>query len=163
MIAAMPRATLPNRLVRNRGWLVVAVALLAAWLWWQQSPAWHDASRRPPAVPAPQEGPRTRLPDPATRTSHRALPPEAYATLALIERGGPFPYRQDGTTFQNRERLLPRRERGWYREYTVRTPGEGDRGARRIVTGGRPPGEFWYSADHYRSFRRIDARGRPLQ
>jgi guanyl-specific ribonuclease Sa len=54
---------------------------------------------------------------------------------------------------------LPSRPRGWYREYTVETPGSDDRGARRIVAGGDPPGEFWYSDDHYRSFRRIDAQG----
>ena len=81
------------------------------------------------------------------------LPPEARHTLALIRAGGPFPYAQDGRTFGNRETLLPRRERGYYREYTVSTPGARDRGARRIVAGGR--GEFYYTADHYRSFQRI--------
>lgn len=83
------------------------------------------------------------------------LPPEALTTLALIERGGPFPYRKDGTTFHNRERLLPQKPRGYYREYTVPTPGERTRGARRIVTGGTPPEIYYYTADHYRSFRRI--------
>jgi guanyl-specific ribonuclease Sa len=83
------------------------------------------------------------------------LPREALETLALIERGGPFPYRKDGTVFQNRERLLPVQPRGYYREYTVPTPGARDRGARRIVTGGDPPQVFYYTADHYRSFRRI--------
>jgi ribonuclease T1 len=81
------------------------------------------------------------------------LPPEARATLALIKAGGPFPYAQDGRNFQNREKLLPLRGRGYYREYTVRTPGARDRGARRIVAG--RDGEFYYTADHYRSFRRI--------
>jgi ribonuclease T1 len=81
------------------------------------------------------------------------LPAEARETLRLIERGGPFPYRKDGTTFGNRERLLPSQPRGYYREYTVRTPGARDRGARRIVTG--RSGERYYTADHYRSFRRI--------
>lgn len=85
------------------------------------------------------------------------LPPEAFDTLRLIRAGGPFLHRQDDGVFGNRERLLPARPRGWYREYTVRTPGARDRGARRIVTGGRPPSEFFYSDDHYRSFRRIDA------
>lgn len=88
--------------------------------------------------------------------SHVGLPPEAIETLALIQRGGPFPYRKDGTTFQNRERLLPARPRGYYREYTVPTPGSRDRGARRIVTGGDPPEVFYYTADHYRSFRQIE-------
>lgn len=86
------------------------------------------------------------------------LPPEAVHTLALIVRGGPFPYRKDGTVFQNRERLLPGKPRGYYREYTVPTPGARDRGARRIVTGGEPPEVYYYTADHYRSFRRIEPR-----
>ena len=81
------------------------------------------------------------------------LPAEAHHTLALIKAGGPFPHAQDGSTFGNRERLLPRRERGYYREYTVRTPGARDRGARRIVAGSS--GEFYFTADHYRSFQRI--------
>lgn len=89
------------------------------------------------------------------------LPPEARATLALIRQGGPFPYRKDGTVFENRERLLPAKPRGYYREYTVPTPGSRDRGARRIVAGSGPQGdvrnsgEYWYTHDHYRSFRRI--------
>ena len=81
------------------------------------------------------------------------LPPEAKQTLARIEAGGPFPYKQDGRVFHNRESLLPQRERGYYREYTVRTPGARDRGARRIVAGRE--GEYYYTEDHYRSFRRI--------
>lgn len=82
-----------------------------------------------------------------------ALPPEARETLARIERGGPYPFRNDGTTFHNRERLLPQRSRDYYREYTVPTPGRGDRGARRIVAGAG--GERYYTEDHYRSFKRI--------
>jgi ribonuclease T1 len=81
------------------------------------------------------------------------LPLEARATVALIREGGPFPYRKDGVAFGNRERLLPKAPRGYYREYTVPTPGAGDRGARRIVAGGN--GELYYTDDHYRSFRRI--------
>lgn len=81
------------------------------------------------------------------------LPIEARATLERIKAGGPFQYPQDGRVFSNRERLLPRKRRGYYREYTVRTPGAPDRGARRIVAGGR--GEYYYTDDHYRSFRRI--------
>ena len=85
------------------------------------------------------------------------MPAEAQATYALIRRGGPFPYSKDGTTFFNREGLLPARPRGHYKEYTVPTPGSRDRGARRIVVGGDPKasGDFWYTDDHYRSFRRI--------
>lgn len=81
------------------------------------------------------------------------LPPEARATLDLIAVGGPFPYDQDGATFQNRERLLPIRPAGTYREYTVETPGSPDRGARRIVTAST--GESYWTADHYASFARI--------
>ena len=84
------------------------------------------------------------------------LPPEAVATLARIEAGGPFAYRQDGNVFENREQRLPRQPRGYYREYTVETPGSPDRGARRIVAGGDPPVEFFYTSDHYRSFRRLE-------
>jgi len=82
-----------------------------------------------------------------------ALPLEARQTLALIKAGGPFPYPKDGAVFGNREGLLPKRNRGYYREYTVKTPGAKDRGARRIVAG--RAGEFYYTQDHYRSFRRI--------
>src|ERR1043166_2878443 len=81
------------------------------------------------------------------------LPREARATLALIKKGGPFPYRQDGVTFGNRERLLPLRARGYYREYTVITPRSRDRGGRRIIAG--VAGEYYYTEDHYRSFKRI--------
>lgn len=81
------------------------------------------------------------------------LPPEARATLALIQKGGPFPYSRDGVVFNNREGQLPRRSRGYYHEYTVPTPGARDRGARRIVLGER--GEIYYTDDHYRSFRRV--------
>lgn len=81
------------------------------------------------------------------------LPPEARQTLLLIKRGGPFPYPRDGITFGNRERLLPLQARNYYREYTVPTPGVKHRGARRIVAGGTD--EYWYTADHYRSFKRI--------
>lgn len=81
------------------------------------------------------------------------LPSQAHETLALIERGGPFPYRQDGQIFQNREGILPQKPRGYYHEYTVKTPGERDRGARRIVTG--EAGELYYTDDHYASFRVI--------
>jgi ribonuclease T1 len=81
------------------------------------------------------------------------LPPEARQTLEQVKRNGPFPHAQDGRTFGNREKRLPARAHGYYREYTVRTPGASDRGARRIVAGNG--GEFYYSEDHYRSFRRI--------
>jgi ribonuclease T1 len=81
------------------------------------------------------------------------LPPEARRTLALIKKGGPYPYAKDGAVFGNREGRLPKQKRGYYREYTVKTPGERTRGARRIVAG--RGGEYWYTEDHYASFRRI--------
>ncbi|WP_409202304.1 ribonuclease domain-containing protein [Suttonella sp. R2A3] len=82
---------------------------------------------------------------------------EINLTVAKIKQGGPFPYPgRDGSTFQNREGLLPEKPNGYYREYTVPTPGASDRGARRIVTGGNPPEIFYYTADHYRSFQRIE-------
>jgi len=83
----------------------------------------------------------------------KQLPKEAIETIALIRKGGPFPHDRDGVTFGNREKLLPARERGWYREYTVKTPGERTRGARRIVAG--RDGTLYYTDDHYQSFRRI--------
>ncbi len=83
-----------------------------------------------------------------------ALPPEGRATIRLIEAGGPFPYAKDGVKFGNNERILPRRAFGYYREYTVPTPGSKTRGARRIVTGNDDT-EFYYTPDHYATFLRI--------
>jgi ribonuclease T1 len=81
------------------------------------------------------------------------LPPEARSTLALIRKGGPYPYAKDHAVFGNREARLPRQKHGYYREYTVKTPGERTRGARRIVAG--KGGEMFYTDDHYNTFRRI--------
>jgi len=106
-------------------------------------PAWSRTSDNPTAVAS---------------VASTTLPPQAQATHRLILSGGPFPYRKDGTVFGNRERLLPMRTRGHYREYTVPTPGSPDRGARRIVCGGDAPTQpeaCYYTADHYASFRRI--------
>jgi ribonuclease T1 len=83
----------------------------------------------------------------------RDLPEEARQTLELIKSNGPFPHKQDGSTFGNREKRLPLRAQGYYREYTVKTPGARDRGARRIISGNG--GEFYYTEDHYKSFMRI--------
>jgi ribonuclease T1 len=85
--------------------------------------------------------------------SLKTLPQEARQTVALIRSNGPFPYQRDGAVFGNREGRLPKRERGYYREFTVKTPGGKDRGARRIVAGKN--GELYYTQDHYRSFLRI--------
>jgi len=129
-------------MLRKLSWSSLAAVLLALWL------AGGVAIARPPAgITA------------AIRVAD--LPREARVTLALIKRGGPFPYRKDGSVFGNRERRLPLRPRGYYTEYTVRTPGSRDRGARRIVAGrgqsGDPAtgGEYYYTGDHYETFRRI--------
>jgi ribonuclease T1 len=91
--------------------------------------------------------------EPLPTVALRDLPAEAQTTYRLIRQGGPFPYRKDGSVFGNFEKRLPLYARGYYREYTVPTPGARNRGARRIVTGNG--GEFYYTADHYNSFRRI--------
>ena len=85
------------------------------------------------------------------------LPRQGRETYQLILQGGPFPYDKDGTVFGNRERLLPAHRRGYYLEYTVKTPGSRNRGARRIVCGGQPrkPDACYYTADHYASFRKM--------
>jgi ribonuclease T1 len=101
------------------------------------------------------KGPRA---DVGAATVHvTELPHQGRETYELIRLGGPFPYDKDGTVFGNRERLLPTEKRGYYREYTVKTPGSRDRGARRIVCGGPPrtPHACYYTADHYASFRKI--------
>lgn len=82
-----------------------------------------------------------------------ALPQQARNTLVLIDKGGPFPYDRDGIVFGNNEKILPARPRGYYREYTVPTPGERDRGARRLIVG--RDGDVYYTDDHYDSFRQV--------
>lgn len=134
------------RLTGRKFWLLLgalgALAILAEGGWLSRERA--DLARVDER-PAPSQA------DPA-----RGLPAEAHETLRLIERGGPFPYDRDGSVFQNREGRLPAEPRGYYREYTVPTPGASDRGARRIVTGGNPPSVYYYTADHYRTFRVIE-------
>ena len=85
------------------------------------------------------------------------LPPQGQTTFRLIYQGGPFPYEKDGSVFGNRERMLPHQRRGYYREYTVKTPYARNRGARRIVCGGpaTTPDKCFYTGDHYASFREI--------
>lgn len=125
---------------------LVALLIVIATLWlWQGGGA--------PGTPAPAPRPLDTSAAEARGSLPAFLPPEAADTLALIARGGPFPHRQDGDVFGNRERRLPARPRGHYREYTVATPGLRHRGARRIVTGGDPPADFWYTDDHYQHFR----------
>ena len=109
---------------------------------------------RPTATPTPRAPAAQPTPDDGFPTIDFArLPAEARETIGLIDRGGPFPYDRDGITFGNRERLLPLKPDGYYREYTVITPGSNDRGARRIVAG--QAGELYYTDDHYESFRRV--------
>jgi ribonuclease T1 len=98
-------------------------------------------------------GSDTSAPTSSATVAATSLPPEARQTLALVDRGGPFPYDHDGVVFENREGLLPDHDTGYYHEYTVPTPGSPDRGARRIITGSA--GELYYTDDHYRSFERI--------
>lgn len=160
---------MPSNRKRNPlAWLLLAIVLVVAWQLW---PARHPAPTVAPAprVDAPAATPATLPPSPPhAGTSPQPvaalpgfLPEQAHRTIALIQRGGPFPHRQDGGVFGNREGHLPRQPRGWYREYTVDTPGLDHRGARRIVTGGQPPREWYYSDDHYDSFRPFDVAGGP--
>jgi ribonuclease T1 len=92
-------------------------------------------------------------PPPPGEVTLEQLPKEARAAIALIRKGGPYPYAKDGIIFGNREGQLPKQKRGYYHEFTVKTPGERTRGARRIVAGAG--GEFYYTDDHYNNFRRI--------
>lgn len=127
----------PARAAARRAGLWLALALtLSACLSGMDS-----ATTRPPAHGLPV-------------VSLGDLPPEAAATVALIRADGPFPFRQDGAVFQNREALLPARPAGYYREFTVPTPGAADRGPWRIVVGAE--GEMYWTADHYDSFAWID-------
>lgn len=108
----------------------------------------------------PQSGAITSTANPAGTSAATGtftisdLPREAQETLALIDSGGPYPFRQDDSVFGNRERLLPVRPSGYYGEFTVRTPGSPDRGARRLIRGRE--GETYYTGDHYGSFHRVE-------
>jgi len=132
-------------------WMLLAVLALAV-VWWSQLP--HRAGTVVPA-PAPGLGSAADGTSSPDTVSEETLPPEARATLQLIKQGGPFPHRQDGVVFGNYEGLLPSQPRGFYHEYTVDTPGADNRGTRRIITGGNPPQVYYYTDDHYHSFRRF--------
>ena len=110
--------------------------------------------------------PQTRYAVPAAVTAISScglstLPPEATTTLRLIHSGGPFPYSQDGTVFQNREGILPAKPSSYYHEYTVKTPGSSTRGARRLIGGGAltTPVSVYYTGDHYASFCLVNENG----
>ena len=120
-----------------RSWTVVAVALVFIAI----------------AGSAPAFARNENAAGAVTEIALSTLPREAQQTLQTIKRGGPFAFERDGVVFGNYERLLPQRNRGYYHEYTVPTPGAKNRGARRIVSG--RGGEYYYSADHYRTFKRI--------
>lgn len=131
---------------------LIVVALLVGYLYTHH----HPSDMTPPPTAAASGQPRAS----AESESHAPhlpafLSPEAHTTLDLIASGGPFPYRQDSEVFGNYEHLLPEEPRGYYHEYTVPTPGARNRGARRIVTGGNPPDVYYYTDDHYRSFRQF--------
>ncbi|MFJ4715449.1 ribonuclease [Streptomyces sp. NPDC088785] len=132
---------------------MLSVAALAAALF-IGGPATVAAQAAPTAAsaPAPLSAPAAAA---VGDVCLSALPAQAHDTLDLIEAGGPFPYPQDGTVFQNREGVLPSRSTGYYHEYTVITPGSSDRGARRVVTG-EAGDEDYYTADHYASFDLVD-------
>jgi ribonuclease T1 len=109
-------------------------------------------SASPSPSPSPSAGsqtPRSGLPSIAVAD----LPKQARDTLALIDRGGPYPYSQDNTVFSNLERVLPERPKGYYREYTVVSPGSSSRGTRRLVVGAQ--GDIYFTADHYQTFRQV--------
>ncbi len=141
----------------------VLVVLLTVAVWWLQDRSDGDDSANDPASPSSSYSTTTvpaddQMPgyDEASGLPYVALedlPPEAAGTVALIDEGGPFPYEKDGSTFRNFEGLLPDREEGYYREYTVDTPGSDDRGARRIIGGA--DGELYWTEDHYESFEVI--------
>ncbi len=157
-----------NRTVRVVGGVVtaVAIAVVLAFAYLQQdgrsptatidstSTATTDSTPTAAATSSGRSTPRPSSTDGLPVVRLADLPVQARQTVALIDAGGPFPYAKDGATFNNFDRVLPSRPRGYYREYTVKTPGERDRGARRIVTGDRDR-ELFYTADHYDSFARV--------
>lgn len=137
---------------------LLVVALIIGWV------ANQTAGSKPQAAPSTtllSVTPSTSRTSASSSTDASGLGTVAYAdlpsgarhTLSLVDKGGPYPYRQDGTVYQNRNRDLPTQPRGYYHEYTVVTPGSGDRGPRRIVVG--RDGTAYYTADHYDTFRRV--------
>nr|WP_199042707.1 ribonuclease domain-containing protein [Dyella sp. ASV24] len=134
--------------------LLIAVLAVAALLWGRHSPEPTPQGTVIPqgsTLPQNASAPRT-----SGTTLPSFLPPEAADTLRRIASGGPFQHHQDGVVFQNRENRLPSMPEGYYHEYTVDTPGLDYRGARRIITGGTPPQIYYYTDDHYRTFRQFE-------
>lgn len=133
--------------------LLTGLVLVALW-WAQQQVSAPDSSGSTSTSQSTRTSDRATDPDSGLPIIQVAdLPPEAAETLSTIDAGGPYPYDEDDGTFGNFEGILPDQDRGYYREYTVDTPGLDHRGARRIVTGSSD--EFYWTADHYSSFSRI--------
>lgn len=154
----------PRSLLRVLGAVFLCAALVGAVGCSGKNPApaaaTTDASPGPLVDAAPSGAASSAVPVPTpgwakgmATVRAGALPQQARDVLALIDKGGPYQYRQDGTVFGNFEKVLPKQKRGHYHEFTVRTPGERDRGARRIVTG--EGGEFFYTDDHYKTFKAV--------
>jgi guanyl-specific ribonuclease Sa len=133
---------------RLRPLLLLLIAIVAVTLWQRHGEL--------PGVPAGTHGSAVATRVAPADDSMASLPPQAREMVQRIVAGGPFAHSQDGTVFGNYEGLLPQQPRGYYHEYTVETPGARNRGARRIVTGGTPPTVWYYTDDHYRSFRRLE-------
>ena len=130
-------------------WILVGLALVLSLAQARNHPHSHAQFETPPV----QSSQSPVQADAGNVITVAQLPPEGRETLQLIKRGGSFPYPRDGVVFSNFERILPQKQRGYYHEYTVKTPGVSHRGARRIVCGVVP--ECYYTADHYKSFQRI--------
>lgn len=139
--------------------LLLLLIALVAWFGLSPAPALVASAPMAGATAAREATGSTPLASPGRQTGAIAddLPPEAHDTLRLIAAGGPFPYDRDGVVFGNYEHRLPEHPRGYYHEYTVVTPGAGNRGARRIIVGGDPPEVYFYTDDHYETFRPIEA------
>lgn len=153
-------------MLKKYGWIALIVAFaLVFWLGQQsghgnsvtEMPATESTQARDREMPAQTSSPSSDVANSA-QSLPDYLPAEARTTLELITQNGPFPHRQDGAVFQNREKRLPQKPRGYYHEYTVETPGLSHRGARRIVTGGDPVEMYYYTDDHYDSFREFEVR-----
>lgn len=140
--------------MRRVGFFVLLVVIAVAYFAFIEP---TSDSATTPAPPRVEQSVSPPLSTPPASSAEHFLPRQARETIAVIDAGGPFPYDRDGSVFQNREGLLPGHERGYWREYTVDTPGSADRGARRLVEG--RGGELFYTDDHYRSFRQIRAPG----
>lgn len=149
--------------MRRVGMFLLLVLVAVVWFVWIEPDA--DPAGAPQANPTPTASaaipsslPELDVPSadpPGPASAEESLPPEARETIAAIDAGGPYKYDRDDSVFQNREGRLPSQPRGYWREYTVDTPGSSDRGARRLVEGKN--GELYYTDDHYGSFRLIRA------